>query len=145
MKRFAVFMLCFLAVVVAGYRYSYGNVIEQVEKDVCLRDGAKRITYTQFIKIRDSGEKYILADVLPSGSYGSGHIAGAIAFPLNMINEDSAKKLLAKDMYIITYCQGFQCPDSTVAARRLSGFGYKVFDYKGGLDEWQDKGNKLVK
>ena len=34
---------------------------------------------------------------------------------------------------------------STAAAKKLSGIGYRVLDYKGGLKEWQEKGNNLVK
>ena len=36
------------------------------------------------------------------------------------------------------------CHVSTHAARVLSSLGYTVLDYKGGLEEWQEKGNTLV-
>jgi len=56
----------------------------------------------------------------------------------------AAEKRLSKNDHIIVYCGSFQCAASTQASKKLSGLGYNVLDYKGGLKEWQDNGNKLV-
>jgi rhodanese-related sulfurtransferase len=32
----------------------------------------------------------------------------------------------------------------TQAAKKLTDLGYNVVDYKGGLKEWQEKGNKIA-
>ena len=40
---------------------------------------------------------------------------------------------------------GFECPASTHVAKELASLGYKVLDYKGGVEEWIKKGNKLSK
>ncbi|OGW85572.1 MAG: hypothetical protein A2987_01335 [Omnitrophica bacterium RIFCSPLOWO2_01_FULL_45_10] len=94
--------------------------------------------------IRKSGEKYMLLDVLSPDSYDTGHIEGAMSLPLDTMNKMTAEKLLSKDSRIIVYCGSFQCTASTQAAKKLSGLGYNVLDYKGGLKEWREKGNKLV-
>lgn len=96
------------------------------------------------MSIRNSGEKYKLLDVLSSESYDKGHIDGAVSFPLDTINKATAGKLLSKGDNIIVYCGSFQCTASTEGARRLSVLGYNVLDYKGGIREWQERGNKLT-
>lgn len=120
----------------------YGDVCQKATE----KGGVKEITYEQFQKIRDSGEKYVLVDALSWESYEKGHIEGAISFPYNTIDRKTARKHLRKKDNIIVYCGGFKCSASTKAAHRLQALGYKnVVDYKGGLEEWQAKGNKLAR
>lgn len=121
------------------------SVFSSVAGEARMKNGVKEISYDQFMKIRNSGEKYKLLDVLSSDSYNKGHIEGASLFPVNEINKTTSEGRLSKNDSIIVYCGSFQCSASTEAARKLSGLGYNVLDYKGGLKEWQEKGNKLVK
>lgn len=114
------------------------------EKDPPMKNGVKEITYDQFVRIRSSGEKYVLLDVLSADSYNKAHIEGAISFPLDKIDKTEAEKMLSKDDKIVVYCGSFQCTASTEAAKKLSSLGYNVFDYKGGLKEWRERGNKLI-
>ena len=116
-----------------------------VAKEAVMNEGVKNITYDQFMNIRNSGEKYVLLDVLSAESFKEGHIEGAVSFPLEEINEATSKEKLSKADGIIVYCGSFQCRASTNAAKKLQSLGYNVLDYKGGLKEWQEKGNKLVK
>lgn len=122
-----------------------------------MKERVKRINYEQFIAIRNSGQKYKIFDVLPPDSYQirryiispkesyqKGHIEGAISFPLETISKKTVKRFLSRDDKVIVYCRSSQCADSTEAAKKLSSLGYEVFDYKGGLKEWQEKGNNLV-
>lgn len=121
------------------------KVVEQLFKEVPLKDGVKEITYEQFQKIRNSGANYTLVDVLSPESYTKGHIEGAISFPIKTIDNQSASAKLPKNSFVVVYCGSFQCHASTSAAKKLSELGYKIFDYKGGLKEWQERGNALVK
>lgn len=107
------------------------------------QEGVQEITYNQFITIRNSPEKYVLLDVLPQESYEKGHLKGAISFPVMTITEETAAIMLSKDDRIIVYCGSFKCKASTNAAKKLADLGYTVVDYKGGLKEWQEKGNVL--
>ncbi len=120
------------------------SVYSEVAAGTSLKNGVKEISYDQFVKIRNSGDRYILLDVLPVDSYVKGHIEHARSYPVDGINEATAAALLKKDAGIIVYCGSFKCAASTAAAKKLSGLGYNVLDYKGGLKEWQEKGNKLV-
>ena len=112
---------------------------------VAEKDGVREIRYDEFVAIRDSGEDYILLDVLYSESYADGHIEGAQSFPLDSINKESTEERIPKDANIIVYCRGFTCSASTQAAKKLTALGYDVIDYKGGLAEWKEKGNSPVK
>ncbi|GEM_PF-1349887 len=118
---------------------------EKISNEASVKDGVKEITYEQFVRIRNSGEEYLLLDVLSLDSYESGHIGGAISFPEGSIDNDSANIMIPKGSRIIVYCGNFKCGASTSAAKKLSGMGYDVLDYKGGLKDWQDKGNELSK
>lgn len=109
------------------------------------QEDVMQITYDQLMQTKNSNEGFVLVDVLSPESYAQGHIEGAISFPLNTINKESAAKALPKDAKIIVYCASFQCSASTEAANKLSALGYDVVDYKGGLKDWQENGNKLVK
>lgn len=120
----------------------FGNVCSLA----AVKHGVKEITYAEFQKIRASGEDYTLVDALSSESYRDGHIEGAVSLPVNTINAESAGRLLKKADNIIVYCSSFKCSASTNASRALQKLGYgNVLDYKGGLQEWEEKGNKLVR
>ncbi len=121
------------------------TAFEEAYNKSVVKEGAREITYEQFMKIRNSPGKYVLFDVRSEESYKAGHIDGALSFPLKTINKATAEKLLTKDLKIIVYSGSFDCHASTLSAKTLSSLGYKVVDYKGGIKEWQEKGNKLVK
>lgn len=149
MKKTIFIIITVLLVVFAGADRGVFSAPEgtltRISKAAPEKGGVKEITYEQFMEIRNSGEKFILLDVLSADSYRQGHIQGARSFPLEAINRQSAEKMIPKGAPVIVYCGSFQCAASTTAAKKLRGLGYNVLDYKGGLKEWQDKGNKLVK
>lgn len=120
------------------------GAFHETVKEATVKDGVKEITYDQLMDIKNSGEKYVLLDVLSKESYNKGHIPGAKSFPLKTINAENAANMLSKDDHIIVYCGSFKCRASVEAAKALSALGYNVVDYKGGLADWQDKGSKLV-
>ena len=120
-------------------------VFEDVYNKSVVKEGAREITYEQFMKIKNSPGKCVLFDVRSEESYKAGHIDGALSFPVKTINKATAEKRLTGDSKIIVYCASFECHASTQAAKTLSSLGYKVVDYKGGIKEWQEKGNKLEK
>ncbi len=146
-------LIVFLSVVIlTGFTLSTAvaqteekGIFDSIYDSVQPKEGVKEITYDEFLSIRNSGEKYVLIDVLSPDSYASGHIPGAISMPLDTITPENAAKVLNKEDNIIVYCGSFTCHASTAAAKKLSEMGYSVLDYKGGLKEWQEKGSKLVK
>lgn len=121
------------------------RIFERIyEEALVKKPGVREITYDQFIEIRKSGEEFILVDVLPQESYESGHIEGAISFPLETIDAFSVLERLRTEIPVIVYCGSFECNGSTIATQKLSELGFKVLDFKGGIREWQEKGNALM-
>jgi len=121
------------------------GVFEKIYAAAPVKNGVKEISYDKFIELRKSGEKFILIDCLSSDDYNLGHIDGAISMPLKTINVISAKSKIPAGSNVVVYCLSYGCRSSTEAAQKISCYGHKVLDYKGGLDEWQQKGNALKK
>jgi len=133
------------------------NVEEAVEvvsapvgsfNDIALKakkkGGVREISYDQFVELRKIvNEDIVVIDVLGETTYEKGHIMDAISMPVYKITKESAGEMLPANAGIIVYCGGFSCDASTAAAKKLDDLGYNVVDYKGGLEEWQKKGNKL--
>ncbi len=100
------------------------------------REGLKRMI--------DRNEEFVLVDVLSEESFQERHIPGAINIPLDEI-EKMAPKLINKNEKVIVYCGSFECSSSTKAAEKLIELGYKkVYDFEGGLKDWQEGGYPLV-
>lgn len=75
--------------------------------------------------------------------YADGHIPGALSLPLADFDQDLAAFLagVPKDRRLITYCNGYGCPDSYDLAMRLLEAGYRdVLVFEGGFPVWQDAG-----
>ena len=119
------------------------GVFERIFNDALAVNGVKQISYEELMKLRSSGDAFVLVDVLSKDDYGTGHIPGAISLPSKTINLYSAINNIPAGSNVVVYCLDFNCPYSTEAARKLTSYGYKVLDYKGGTDEWQQKGNPL--
>ncbi len=120
-------------------------VFDELYAAARVSDGVRMITYDQFERLRSSGDAFIVVDVLSAGDYKSGHIPGAVSLPIRTFTEDLARKALPAASRVVVYCNSFECHASSQAARKLEGWGYKVLDFEGGLQEWQARGGKLVK
>ncbi len=103
------------------------------------------ITYDEFRALKSSTEPYILLDTRPVTSFTTGHIEGAFSFPLADISTQKVRKLLPQGIKIVVYCQSASCSASRHAAQKLKSLDYDVVDYHGGVQEWTQKGQTLVK
>ena len=121
------------------------NKFDEIYENALVKNGVKQISYEELMKIKKSGEDHVLMDVLTAESYDNGHIPGSVSSPVDEINKEKMQNLLSPVSRVIVYCASFECQASTDAARKLGNLGYKVLDYKGGLTEWRQKGNKLVR
>jgi rhodanese-related sulfurtransferase len=77
----------------------------------------------------------VLIDVRPALEYGHGHIAGAIAIPV----EDLAARLeeLPRDKRIVAYCRGAYCLFADEAVALLRNKGFDAMRLAGGWAEWR--------
>jgi rhodanese-related sulfurtransferase len=90
--------------------------------------------------LKNSNADFLLVDARPREQYAAAHIPGAISLPLIEIPQYAGS--LDKGRMIVTYCGNYNCPISTKAAEQLVSLGYtNVYDYKGGIKEWQEMGH----
>lgn len=91
---------------------------------------------------------YRLVDARDPQLYADSHLPGAISLPLGEVDAKLAafSARVPFTTPLITYCNGFGCPDSFDLGVRLLAAGYrKVLVYEGGFPEWRDRGRPLEK
>jgi len=116
-----------------------GSMFEKLYKEAKVEDGAKLISFEELQSLKASGSDFLLIDVLSEEHYNEHHIEGAISFPLETINKESAEKVLGSNKNIVAYCANFQCSASTMGTKQLRELGYNVLDYKGGLKDYMEQ------
>jgi len=90
----------------------------------------------------------VLIDARFPELFAQGHIPGAISLPLSRFDEDfaSLQEQLRAARLRIVYCSGWTCNDSIDLARRLHDKGFKdLLLYRGGMEDWQEKGNAVAR
>ena len=103
----------------------------------------KKITREELKKWIDEKKDFILIDVLGQGYYEGRHLPTAKNAPENENDFlEKAETLVSdKNKPVVVYCASFTCQLSPRAASKLSDAGYtNVYDFKGGLADWQDAG-----
>lgn len=99
----------------------------------------RTLSFDELVGMYKNNEKFVLVDARSREDYDKSHLPGALSIPLEDIKDYAGE--LDKDEKIVTYCGGFQCPASTEAAKMLMKLGFgDVRDYKGGIQEWTEKG-----
>ncbi len=95
-------------------------------------------------KMMDDDEDFELINVLGREQFEMKHIPGSVNVPVDDDFEDKIKeKYPDKDAKIVVYCASKDCQASPKAAKKLEQMGYSnVYDYEGGIKEWEEAGNK---
>ncbi|HEX7502872.1 MAG TPA: rhodanese-like domain-containing protein [Acidobacteriota bacterium] len=95
-----------------------------------------------------AGSGTLLLDARAAAAYRLGHIPGAVSLPLGefaKVFPPLAKRLRDARM-LVAYCSGPNCSDSRDLARRLWERGLKnLLLYKGGMEDWNEKGLALAR
>lgn len=90
----------------------------------------------------------LVINVLDPKSFQQSHIPGSVNLPVEDENfvEEVEKIAGGKERMIVVYCASRECDASTTAATRLedAGFG-NIYDFEGGIKEWQDSAGRLQK
>src|SRR5277367_2551640 len=82
-----------------------------------------------------------IVDVLPTASYASAHIPGAISIPLEELGSRARAVLPDRAAEIAVYCGNLACDRSEQAQSELRELGYtNVRDYRAGIADWVDSG-----
>jgi len=87
------------------------------------------ISMRQLEALLNQGRDFTLLDVREEEEYEAGHLEGAMNLPLSRIGE--APGMIPKEKPVIVYCA--HGGNSLLAARELSGLGYRVANACGGL------------
>jgi len=88
----------------------------------------------------------LLVDARAAELYAEGHLPGARSLPLGEADAqlDSFRQTVAADTVIVTYCNGYGCPDSFDLGVRLLQAGWRdIRVFEGGVPEWRDAGLPL--
>ena len=94
-------------------------------------------------KIKWNNEVFIY-DLRSKEQFDNGHIQTAVSLPekelISRISE------IPKEKEVVLYCQNFSCEEAPQAVMILDAAKYKNFRILfGGVEEWTNEGNKLVK
>jgi rhodanese-related sulfurtransferase len=72
-------------------------------------------------------------------------LPGAVFLNTQSPEADVLRLLPDKQQLIVVYCSSQTCPASHWMAQRLIEMGYqRVFEFAGGIDEWRNRGGRLV-
>lgn len=101
-----------------------------------------------FVSQLGSDPGTVLIDARVPELFNQGHIPGAISLPLSrfdgLIAERMAQLRAAK--LLVVYCSGPNCSDSHELALRLKKNGFKdLLLYRGGMEDWLEKGNAVAR
>ena len=85
----------------------------------------------------------VLVDARAAELYAEGHLPGARSLPLGEVEEhlDAFREAASADTAVVTYCNGYDCPDSFDLGVELLRAGWRdVRVFEGGYPEWRDAG-----
>jgi len=100
----------------------------------------KKITHEVLKKMMDSHDDFVLIDARTHEGYDEEHLPGAIPISADHLGEQMVKQY-KKNRTIVTYCSGWKCESSTIAAKKLDKYGFtNVLEFKGGLEDWKKAG-----
>lgn len=91
---------------------------------------------------------FVLIDVLSAKSYEDKHLPGAhnVSVDAKSFTKDVEKIAGGKEKPVVVYCSSESCQASPKAADKLVKVGFKeVYDFEGGIADWQDAGYPFEK
>jgi rhodanese-related sulfurtransferase len=107
------------------------------------RDDLEQRIAAHGLNNEDRHRGFALVNVLGEGAFAMAHIPGSINIPHG--NEEVFERRFSKDKEIIVYCASHDCPASDNVAAALVSRGFRrVYDYAGGLSDWQQGGYPIA-
>jgi rhodanese-related sulfurtransferase len=147
-------LVIFLASVVCGLASNLlsENPLPLFKAMATPAPAAGAVSFTEadadFVRQLSADPGTVLIDARVPELFSQGHIPGAISLPLSrfdgLISERLAQLRAAR--LVVVYCSGWSCNDSYDLARRLQDKGFKdLLLYRGGVEDWQEKGNAVAR
>lgn len=100
------------------------------------------ITIDDAKRLFDAGAAFV--DSRKAEDYAAGHVADAFRIDTYMFKDGNPPKLqlIARDSFVVVYCNGGNCDESDNLARLLDGSGYKkVYVMHDGFPGWRAAGH----
>ena len=110
-------------------------------------EGTTNVNAEKLIELMQSSADLVVIDSRKPSDRAKGHIEGSVALPDTDTNEASLSKALkSKSTPVAFYCNGVKCGRSYKAAKVAIGLGYtNIYWFRGGWDEWTQKGLPVMK
>jgi len=104
----------------------------------------KTISTTELEERLRAGGTFEFWNVLTDEYFNGEMIPGSRRVPLDRVGREAHEAGLPKTAEVVVYCAGPKCPQSGMAAEKLSALGYtNVRAYEGGLEEWKGAGHEV--
>ena len=95
----------------------------------------KQITAQEAKAMMDEQPDILILDVREQSEYDSGHIPGAVLFPVGSISEEAAAAVIPeRDTVTLVYCRSGN--RSKTASKALAELGYTQIYEFGGIIDW---------
>lgn len=95
----------------------------------------RKVSFETAKKMMDAEPDYLILDVRAEEEYITGHADGAVLFPLDTIDAETAKAVIpSKNTLVFAYCRSGR--RSQQAAERLAELGYTAVYDLGSLVGW---------
>ena len=111
-------------------------------------DGTTRVTAEEVIELVGNMDDLVIIDARKASDRSSG---GWIEDSIGLPNTDTTPETLAKyapdkNMPVLFLCNGVKCGRSVESSQNAVKWGYKkVYWFRGGMEEWENKGLPMVK
>ena len=100
-----------------------------------------RISRDDLRAIIDRADPFVLLEALPAAYFEDAHLPGAQNMPHDHVDALAATLIPDRTTTVVVYCASLPCPNSEIAARRLSALGYTdVREYAEGKEDWVNAG-----
>lgn len=98
------------------------------------------------LRMLDGPDKVHLVNVLGRDTFNQKHIPGSFNMPVDADSfVENMETRVPRDELVVVYCASQECDASTKAASQLTEAGFEnVYDFEGGVAEWEAAGRELV-
>lgn len=111
-------------------------------------DGTKRVSAEEVVELITNTPELVVIDARKTSDRDSaGWIEGSVGLPDYDTSADSlAKHVPSKSTPVLFYCNGVKCGRSVKSSKKAVSLGYKkIYWFRGGWEEWMEKGLPVAK
>lgn len=105
-------------------------------------EGATPVTAEELSDLIKGMDNLVLIDTRRELDFKSGTIAGSVSLPTSRPSPSALANVVPdKTTPVVFYCDGVSCSQSIKAVKKAASYGYvNIFWFRGGMDEWVQKG-----